>query len=393
MGDMAVIGVTDERVPEGVYLGMSPARYFRQPAMGSSDWMKLHLAKEGWWMQSRHNPNRVEKTTDALLYGTALHAIMLEGVAAYEAGFAILPNRADYVDLVTTVPEMKAALAAAGYDIRTGKSGYAAADWAREMRINMPDTPCWPTILEEAAAVAGDRPQVSALDDQMLRFMLQVATDKKRRDNRDVRRLFADDPDHPPLVEVSVFAEVDDIWRRWRFDKMLPAATMDLKSLGGWKGRPLPFETGEVMARRCWDIQRADYHDGRLEAYRLIREGKLFGGSIEQRRYIQEIAEEQPKFDFIWLVYQKPDPAGVAAVLMPVWDDTDSPIHEWGRNKLAKAKQFYQSAVAEFGLDQPWARVEPLHYTDENQKLRIIPPHWMADTTPADAAAYDGGPK
>jgi hypothetical protein len=376
------------RLAEGVYLNLPAAEYFEQPAMGSSDYISLIRKLLGWWWSSRHNPDREEPKSPELTYGSALHALLLEGVEAFERAFAVMPSKSDFLDLVTTVDEMKSALEREGFNM-AGSSKFKAADWATQMLLYLPDRPCWPNIVAEAKALAGERPTVSSVDDRMLRLMRHVATDPTRSDNAAVRRLFEfDDPDHPPLAEVSIFAEVDGVWRRWRLDKMLPAATLDLKSLGGWKGRPLAYEVGQVAAQRGWDIQRADYDDGRAIAYRLIGEGKLHGGSLEQRRYIERIAQENPTWDWIWLCYQKPSPKGSAPVLMPVWDDRDSFLHNCGRRKLERAKAIYKGAVAEFGLETPWARVEPLHYTDEPREPRVHFPHWIGDVEPIAPEAY-----
>ena len=102
-----------ERVPEGVYLDMPEADYFAQPALGSSDFKTLYQKREGWWWQSRHNRDRVQKDSPDLIYGAALHAILLEGVDAYERRFAVQPSKRDYPNLLTTIEHMKAALAEA----------------------------------------------------------------------------------------------------------------------------------------------------------------------------------------------------------------------------------------------------------------------------------------
>lgn len=377
------------RLPEGVYLGLSTDVYFAQEALGSSDYTTMDLHREGWYWTSRHNRDRVAVGKKvALTYGSALHCIMLEGLEAYEGTYAVAPDKREYPDLVETIDEMREALEKDGWSVPS-KGKFDKAGWAAEMAQKMPDRPCWHNLMADFDLRAGNRSRISAVEDRMLRHMLDVATDPERTDNEDVRHLFNHvDPEHPALAEVSVFAEQDGIWRRWRFDKMLPAATLDLKSLGSWTGRPLEYEIGEVSARRRWEIQRADYHDGRLEAYRLIREGKVFGGTLAQHRYLEQIAAEHPTFGFVWLVYQKPDPSGRAAILMPVYDAQDSDMHEFGRAKLAAAKAFYLDRSTRLGFDKPWGRVDRMHFTDPEAKPAIRYPGWLGSDSPTEASAY-----
>lgn len=396
----------DQPLPDGVYLGLPHVRYFGQETRGSSDWIDIHRLKHGWWWKSRYNPRkRRPKSTVEQTYGSALHVLVLEGVPEYERQFVIEPARDDYPDLLDTEKEMKEALAKLpGYDVRTGRSHYDKAAWAREVNDYLPNRWCWFNIMEEFAAIAGERQRVSAVDDYEMRFLREMALSEERNDNEEVRALLLETADHPPLVEVSVFATIDGIRRRWRFDRMFPAATMDLKSLGPWSGRPLTLEAGEILARRRWSIQRADYDVGRQAAYQLVEAGKLFGGTLEQRRYLEAIVAghyaepgREGRWDWIWLVYQKPDSGkGTAPILMPVWDDWGSPLAHSGAAKLEASIRYYRGQTALWGLHQPWGRVEPLHYAIGGQKGResapsLLIPNYEFDRAddPEDPAAYE----
>ncbi|HEY5409269.1 MAG TPA: hypothetical protein VIJ94_00955 [Caulobacteraceae bacterium] len=385
----------DAPVEDGVYLGWPAEKYFRQETRGSSDWIKIFRQLEGWWWASRYNPDWKRTETDEQNYGSALHAIILEGLRAYAARYAIEPSKHNYRGLVTTIEEMKAAIDQAGRSI-DGTSKWKAPDWAVAMASALPDVPCWYNILEDFRAHIGTRPVVSDVEDRMLRLMHRIATDPNRPDNVAIRKLLQDTEDHPALAEVTIFATIDGIRRRWRIDRMYPGIDMDLKSLGNWRGRPLKFEVGQVLAQNCWDIQRADYWIGRHEAYRLIREGQLFGGTLEQRAYIKEIVETEPTWDWVWLVYQKPELSGRAPVIFPLWDkswsrDGQQPgdLRLYGDRKLRKAISFYQDAVAKWGLEEPWAKVEDLHFTEPAKDVpSIVLPHWVQEDEPSEEAAY-----
>ena len=67
----------DPPIPDGVYLKLPEAEYFGQDCLGSTDIIRLHTRKWGWWWSSRHNPELANKPQDYFTYGSALHAILL----------------------------------------------------------------------------------------------------------------------------------------------------------------------------------------------------------------------------------------------------------------------------------------------------------------------------
>ncbi len=245
-------------------------------------------------------------------------------------------------------------------------------------------------MLQDFEDALGARKRVTAVEDAMLRLMRDAMMESP-----DIAKLFNDPERRPPLAEVSVFATLPSgIRRRWRFDRLFPAFTMDLKSLAGAASRrSLPWAVGERIASECYDIQRADYDVGRQVMNYFIEDGfQVYGGDLDSRSWLR-CFPEFTSWDWVWLFYQKPDPAGYAPVVFPVMDfqvdptsepgeTRPSPILRAGRHKLAQAASFYTSAVDRFGLDRPWTHVEDLHYTDEGFEPHIFVPHWIEDGVP-----------
>ncbi len=391
----------DFPLPDGIYFDLDAKDYFKQETRGSSDWVKLRRRRWGWWWSSRYNPDYKDTTSAEQNYGSALHAILLEGEGAYASRFIVEPDKAEFKGLAVTVEDMQKALTRRGYV--DWPKAWKKDDFAAACRVNIPDVPVWANIdADFQRALQPGVKTVTAIEDRQLRFMHQVA----RGDwpgNEAIKRLLANDK-RPAMAEVTVIATIDGIRRRWRFDAMFPTFDLDLKSLGNWSGRPLAFSVGDQLARMGWHIQRADYWHGRDVAYRMIAErglGAITGGTPEQRNWLATWPEKHPEWDWVWLVYQKPAKSGLAPVIFPVWDDSfihipgmeprPSALRAIGDHQLADAISFYRGAVEKFGLETPWAQVEQLHYADDVMDPHISLPHWITEDTPTEENAYVGG--
>jgi hypothetical protein len=385
-----------ELLPDGVYIDLAPEEYFKQ-GRGSTDLMKLFEEGEGWWWQSEHNPMLPKrKTTPAMTYGSALHAIMLEGVGAYDDRFRVAPDYGAIEGLCTTKDEVVAALAAKGLDVKfPGASKLLAPDWFEHgrnhgvpVRKNLEDDFLESLIERNAAGeVVRTLSPVSVADDWGLRFMAQMALDPHRDDNAEIRHLFDRDGQHPPLAEISILKTMPDgMRRRWRIDRLFASFNLDLKALDNYRGSRMAWTTGDRIAKMHYDLQRADYDEGRAAAYEFIRDGfKVQGGTIEQRNYLRQLPDIAPKWTWLWIFYQKPDPvAGRAPVIFPVMDVTELLTSGLAKKRVALAT--YRRCVETYGLDRPWGRVDPLHYADEDLQPRVFVPPWNGEGLEPDDA-------
>ena len=366
------------QLPDGLYLHLAEDDYFGQAgALGSTDLVKLYQQGEGWWWSSKLNPERVEPRREALNFGHALHSIVLEGVDAYEARFAVEPDRRDYPDACVTKEDICAALDERGVQYRKA----ARKDELAEVcRVEAPDVCVWDAVLSAFTDEVGGRETVTRDEDRQLRIMAEAV-----HSHPDIGPLFASAPGHVPLAEVSVLWTLPDgIRRRARLDTMLPVATGDLKSLGNWSGRPLPLEVGKIIADRGYDLQKADHHGARRVAYDFIRQGRVFGASEAELAWLRRFPAEAPRWGYFWMFYQKPDPvAGRAPILFPVWEDFGSETHRYGHRKAWAALETYRRCMATFGPDKPWTRVERLHEIREGAEDRVFLPHWIENPNPA----------
>lgn len=371
-----------EQLPDGVYLDLDEKDYFAQDRLGSSDLMKLWRFKEGWWWQSRNNPDREGQTT-AQNYGSALHAIMLEGIRPYEARFRVAPDPGDYDGpILATIPQIKDALREEGVDLK-GTSSYVLDNWLDAAAVHIPHMTCWEAVKRDfnRSLIKPDGktlyPFVSAAEDRMLRYMREVALESE-----EIRAILGFDQEVPVLAEVSVFwTDGHGLKRRARFDKPLPTMTVDLKSVGNWSGRDLKHALGDRVLTECYDLQLADQHVARQRMCAMLAEGEylLSGGTIEERAWLLAIARRAPRWHWAWLFYQKPEPSGRAPILFPWVEAWRGPFHLSGYRKAYAAIETYLAALDRFGLgdipnalgkpSRPWSRVEPTHYTIDTANM------------------------
>lgn len=225
---------------DGVYLDLPLHEYLADPALSGSAFKVLLTDPPAWRWERADNPLWERGETRFQARGTACHAAILEGLAAYEARFGVKPDRRDYPEALDTTDDLKAWLRE-----RDGKTSGVKADLiARVLEID-PGAPIWSEI--EERAIAGRAPLANA-DDVYVRLLEAF-----------VRR----DPDFAPLVADGL-AEVTVIWTdetgqrlKARLDYLNAASVTDLKTFGRppRRGQSLrQYVVSEVVANG-YDIQ------------------------------------------------------------------------------------------------------------------------------------------
>jgi hypothetical protein len=387
----ALPALAEEQLPDGVYIGLPDAIYFAQNRLGSSDLIRLYQKKRGWWWSSRLNPDRKETQTDAMNYGSALHALMLEGLVAYQTRFAVEPDPKAYKRVLYKIDDYKSALRGEGVVLEK-TSGFKSQDWLDACAIHLPrDVVAWENVIADFdksittfaadGTVLSKRRTVSAVENRALLVMHQAAVEADGPEGDQMRDLLGSNLEVPALAELSFFwTDAFGVRRRARFDKPVPMFTLDLKSLGNWTGRPLEHGIGDHILRGGLDIQVGDQHVARILMHRQIKaegEACIHGGTQEERAWLMAIAERNLPFEWVWLFYQKPDnAAGHAPIIFPVWENWKGKYHLSGHAKSLLAIQTYLDGMARFGPDKPWTMILPVHYTEEGYDPGITHPHY-----------------
>lgn len=386
---------TSTTLPDGVYLGLDFEDYLAQRGrLGSTDKSKLHQAQEGYWWQTPMNPYYKPKRAEHLVEGEAIHALLLEGLAAYEARFIVEPDPQDHPDALFTIPQIKAAFERANIAL-TKTGSWVKEDWVAAVQSHLPHLTVWDAVYAAFDDTRGDRKPVSARFDFEVRAMWECALDNDGPAAADLRNLLSTASQFPVLAEVSVlYTDPDGLRHRARFDKLLPTFTMDLKSVGNWSGRQLRHKVDGLIKDNGYDIQLADYQHARRRGFQMVLEDelRLVGGTDAQRTHLLAMANYDltHKPDWSWLFFQKPDcTAGRAPVLLPLKEAWAGPYHRSGWRKRQRALALYRDCMERFGLAQPWSRVEPLHYTTEANTPHITQSHYDWDEEPVDGEAEE----
>lgn len=376
----------DDQLPDGVYVGLPESRYFAQRALGSSDLAALWADGDGYWWRSRHNPFWAPSTSDPKDFGSALHCKVLEGPAAFAARYFVAPDPRTFPGLLVTQPQIFSALRASDAPKCSPKS--KKTDLIEMAKAYLPDRPIWDVIEERAQRQAGDRTVLQAEQAWQLDVMLEAAMADP------TMRAAATAEGGVRLVEISVFWTLPTGTRlRFRFDSLLPAANVDLKSIDNYRsGDRLEDAIGKVIGARSMDLQAALSFTARRAAYQAIGEGRVFldpepvvGDPEEQMRWISRFPAEAPLqldgragWRWLWIFFQKPDNAGRAPTIVPVWMEFGGLEHRDGYRKAAHALAFYEHKVATVGLERPWTAVKPAHHLDAAAapELQIRIPSW-----------------
>lgn len=377
-------------LPEGVHLNLPEALYFDAQALGSSDFHILDKDPASWWYASSFNPERREqrRKSRALAFGSALHALILEGEPAYARRFVVEPDGASSKwargrDAILTRLEQ------VGFkNIPRGKDSFDMAKLHQAARAAGIDHQVWDLMnADYARAKQQGKDYITADEDRRLRRMAHQV---------------AQHPDLGPnlkkgLSEVSVFwrrADRPQILLRARFDKLLPNFTIDLKTFSNPRDESPEEAALNAITNQGYDLQAEHYREARGEIPKFIKAGKVYVWSQEdgeafrappvqrEKDLLAEIAAAEVWL-WAWIFYQvQNDDAGreQAPIVVPfyaepkylaiedhlipaadrTWALQNREFFTNARATIERALDNYAAWVERSGLQQPWAEVRAI---------------------------------
>lgn len=369
--------------PEGVHIGMPAEVYHSVPAIGSSDLATLYFDPASHWYDSANNPHRRArvKRSEALVFGDALHTLLLEGPDAYVAKFTAEPD-SDDARWLMNLAEVKKALE------EKGVATWGLFDPAKVHRLARKHGLAHRVYelayadFETARRRGANR--ISIDDDRRLRHMV---------------RLFQEHEDLGPALksgipELSVFyrrPENPDVLLRVRFDLALPTFCCDVKSMANYRGGDPDDAAIGAIVDHGYDLQAEHYREGRKFLAEFVDAGKVyFWGDQGPHRMaanlsnpvvgkLREIADAGDNWRWVWIFYQvRNDTAGKARapVIAPFWADPfgeHKPLFDQARATIDEALANYEAYRSEFGLQKEWSQIRPIRPlpTERLNRLRF----------------------
>lgn len=366
-------------IQEGVHLNLPDSLYFEAPALGSSDFHILSTDPASWWYASPHNPERKDKRrkSRALAFGSALHALVLEGEHAYQRRFVVEPD-ADSNAYARTREAMVKLLEDNGVRVPTKQS--FDPEW-----LNV-------KIREKGLAHRVWKTAYADYEAAERRGFTMITSDEDRRLRRMAWHIDRHSDLGPNLKkglsEVSVFwrdPARPEILLRARFDKLLPGFVIDLKTFSNTRDESPEEATFSSITNEGYDLQAEHYRDAWHRLHDFVAEGRIYawetkgedhGRALVLKKERDALAEivAVMAWRWVWIFYQvQNDDAGRerAPIVVPWWTWPDGELFTNARAVIDRALDNYQTWMNRAGASQPWAEVHPIRQLPV-EKLRRL---------------------
>lgn len=352
------------RIAPGVYFSLPEEQYHTDPALGSGDIRKLFTCPMYYWRGSHMNPLReAGEETPALLFGRALHKLVLEGREAFVAAYTAAPEAADHPGCFVTVDDLKKALKDFGEKVTGNKP-----DLIARLKARAPDAVIFDDIVA-AHAEDAQRTGKTVLKRAVLEEVI-IAAGFIAQDKRVAPAFQGGRP------EISVFWERDGVPLKCRIDylrfgrsadRRLLALDTDLKSFSNSRDLPPEIAVRNAVAEYRLDMQAAHNLDGAGQIGRMIAEGKVYGGDGLNPQWLEALATVRSEDHFWhWAFYQKDAPVTILRSATPH-------LIARGRKDVETALQSYRDNMAAFGTS--WHYVDPM--ADTSLDIADMPA-WMS---------------
>lgn len=388
--EMPMIEGTPDPLEPGIYFDMPDEVYHKIPAFSCSLAKLLLASPTIGWASSWLNPKKEESKKDHLTVGKAYHAMILEGVKAYEARFYPMPEKSDYPEALEKVDQVKAAIEARNEkpvsrvdapDLGEGKTRAAKKeDWVAQLAALDRSVEIWEVIKAKHEKRARGRDLISVEDDHQIRVAARMI-------NQD-----------PQLAQAfkGGWAEVTLIWRderqgvlcKCRTDYLKLKGVVDLKSFANKNDRSIRNSIIREVAQYRMSLQPAHYLPGIEAVRKLVREhgaSVVHNWRLEQERALEteglansvdlydERHSDQTTWAMRWAAYQEPDrwlwvfqQKGEAPVTRGLYHPLGGSIHSISQMMIVTALRTFREFTETFGVE-PWLDLEEIgELTDED---------------------------
>jgi hypothetical protein len=331
----------------GVHLNQRHSDYIADIGLGYSAIKDLVKSAPEFWWHSPWNPLRPpEEEKAAYQRGDALH-LKFESPRVYARTYGVRPSLETMPGTIDLVRDLQEAYR------RHFRSERAPTD--KETLIRDLIKHKAPVHLLRVEQVKFDRRGAKHLDPavhaviEMLHRMAMMTTQqwKLPKGSLTIREAL-----RGGLNEVSVYwVDEDGIRQRARFDKLKPNITIDLKGLTDWKRNDFKLSLLKEVILRGYVIQWAHYDEGRRQLRKAVAEGRVFGGTKEQLRRLEEIAKAE---EWAWgWIFAKLDGAPQLRTILRTTSEGD-PQYEEAVQQRFQALTNFTFYREQFGMEEMW---------------------------------------
>jgi hypothetical protein len=329
----------------GVYFGLDADAYHADPALGSTNLKQLLASGPDFWWHSAMNPARPEQERDtpSLRFGRAVHAMVLEGRAAFDRGYGRYPEGDDLLvtdaDMVAWLDARPEIVAALGEKVPRTKAGKAELIARLDPAARILDFLVAGAEADGIELIAGD-----AYD--------RIVT---------AGTMITANPALAAAFSGGVCEEgAEPVRLKCRFDYLKVRAISDLKSIRNVSGIAFPQACRRQIATYRYDVQAAHYMAGRAALPGLVAAGAVFGDHDPE--WLARVAASE-ETAFVFVFYQATDaPITWATQLSP-----GNPILDIGRASADLAIHTYRTFVKAFGRERAWVLTEPISELDVSE--------------------------
>jgi hypothetical protein len=253
--------------PPGCYFNLPAATYHADPSLGGGDLKRLLRSPTDYWWESHLNPNRPPDTdSPSKLKGRALHALVLEGEAAFARAFVEEPSPDGHPGALVTLEDLKAKCRELGEPVSGTK-----AELAKRIRAKDAKAIVFDDILATFRAMV-ERDGLEVLKPHMMREVRQAAGAMTL--NPHLARAF-----EGGIPEVSVFwVDERGLACKCRLDYLKPRTIVDLSlecqggargvdPMGSARGARGPLGEGVDALIRAGTDRTAQFATGRQVSY------------------------------------------------------------------------------------------------------------------------------
>lgn len=328
-------------IPPGIYFGMPEHVYHGDKSLGSSRIKAIAVDPIEAQFDHLHGE---DKDTDALTFGSALHARVLEGRSAFESRFTKGFDKSEYQDCLITTEHLKEWLTA------RDQSGLSKLkkDGLIELALQIDPTVRIFDVLKAEWEKQNEGKQVLNVKRWA---QVELASQWIQRDPL-LSAVMEDGTFIEGAPEVSVFYEDRGVRLKCRYDRLLRHAIVDVKTFAGMYGGSVTSLAVKAINRMRYDLQSADYLRGWQRAKQLFAEGLVFG--------------DQPYPEFLEDCFDRDEPSWIWVMVK----STGAPqplVVEWkakfamqaAAEGVERAIDSYIALKDHFGESEDWVPMHP----------------------------------